>query len=143
MLLQLLFNAQVVLDGVRDFIVRICPITDSKRVVRSKKRRCGWLGIPVGIGWQSNIQAVESGQRPAGPGESNVLVLLYHSIVVIVEHGECAVNYCVVGRPVAQAETRLPPVVLAFEVTARTGCCRKLWWHSTGDAYLPGGHVKS
>src|ERR1700730_2298585 len=101
MLLQLLFNAQVVLDGVRDFIVRICPITDSKRVVRSKERRCGWLGIPVRIGWQSNIQAVKSWQCSTGPGESNVLILLYHSVVVIVEHGDCTVNYCVVRCPVA------------------------------------------
>src|SRR4029077_4645326 len=127
MLLQLLFNAQVVLDGVGDLIVRICPITDPKRVVRSKERRCGWQGIPIRIGWQSEIQAVKSGQCSTGPGESNVLILLYQSVVEIAEDGGGSVNYCVVRCPVAYAETRLPPVVLAFKVAARTGCLRKLW----------------
>src|SRR5580658_2499708 len=122
MLLQLLLNAQVVLDGVGDFVVRVRPITDSKRVVRSKKRRCGWQGIPVRIGWQSEIQAAKSGQCSTGPRESNVLILLYQSVVVIVEHGDCAVNYGVVRCPVAHAETRLPPVVLVVKVAARTGC---------------------
>src|ERR1700722_3033099 len=143
MLLQLLLNAQVVLDGVGDFIVRIRPITDYKRVVRSKERRRGWQSIPVRIGWQSEIQVVKSGQCSTGPRESNVLILLYHSVVVIIEHGDCSVNYCVVRCPVAQAETRFPPVVLTMKVAARTGCRRELWWHSTGDAYLPGGHVES
>ena len=66
------------------------------RPVGHSNRRCG----------QSDIQTIKGRQCGTGAGESDVLILLYLSVYVVVEESDCSVNYCVICRPVGWASKR-------------------------------------
>ncbi len=122
--------------------MRVGPVSNAERVVRSNQRGRAGLGAPIGVRRQAEIQAAKGWFRCSGPREPDILVFLHHCVVVIVEDGGRKVKHGATQGPVGYAKARLPAVELFVKVATRAGSVGELWLHGPGDTDRPIRHVQ-